>query len=90
MYIKIDIEGSEKHAFSNADRFFEVVEVVGVMIEWKKQSAADTKFFLDFFKKHDLEPSEKFSKFISVEDKLKNLEYVYNVFFPALGRNLDH
>ena len=64
-----------------ADKFFEAVDVVGVMIEWSYRHAETTKFFLDFFRKYGLEPSEYSTKFVSLEEKLRNLEFHYNVFF---------
>ncbi|KAK3093956.1 hypothetical protein FSP39_022231 [Pinctada imbricata] len=55
--IKMDVEGSEHKAFQGAVKFFEKVDVQGVLMEYRWHVTRPTKHvILDFFKKFNFDP----------------------------------
>ena len=71
VFIKMDIEKSEANALRCADKFFQQIDVRGILMEWQGKSKGDMDFIAGFMSKHGLRPSKSGVSFIPEDLRFK-------------------
>ena len=77
VFIKMDIEKSEANAIRCASKFFEQIDVRGMLMEWQGKSKEDMDFIIGFMAKHGLQPSASGVKLIPVEMRAKSFSFFF-------------
>ena len=77
VFIKMDIEKSEANAIRCAGKFFDQVDVRGILMEWEGKSGEDMDFITGFMSQHGLQPSKSGIQYIPENMTVKKGGNIY-------------